>query len=188
MAVADEVLVAKSMVDRDTRAFDALVRRYQSRVRGWLRHLAGDAALADDLAQETFMQAWRKLATFRSKGSFEAWLLTIARNQFLQNRRKVAREAGHLTRLKSETDSATLNIEADRYEGEENDVERYMEVLNHDERNVMILVYGVGLSHGETSKVSGLPLGTVKSHIRRSVGKIREQFKLESYTDDEHTK
>ena len=48
----------------------------------------------------------------------------------------------------------------------------------------MILVYGIGLSHGEASDVSGLPLGTVKSHVRRSVLKIREQFGLKDFGND----
>ena len=181
MAVSDEVLVSRAMVDRDTRAFDLLVGRHQSRVRGWLRHLAKDAALADDLAQETFLLAWRKLETYKAKGSFESWLLTIARNQFLQSRRKSGRETGHLDRLESEVKADSDVGESQDYQGEDADAERFLRILSHDERDVMILVYGIGLSHGEASKVSDLPLGTVKSHVRRSVVKIRAQFGLEGF-------
>ena len=184
MAVADELLISRAIVDHDTQAFDELVHRYQSRVRGWLRHLARDSALADDLAQETFLRAWRKLSTYKAKGSFEAWLLKIARNEFLQNSRKSGRETGHLERLESEVRTDSGTAESHEYQGEDSDADRFLEILGHDERDIMILVYGIGLSHGEASDVSGLPLGTVKSHVRRSVLKIREQFGLKVFGND----
>ncbi|MDH3645907.1 MAG: RNA polymerase sigma factor [Gammaproteobacteria bacterium] len=174
MAATDESLISRAIVDHDTQAFDELVQRHQSRVRGWLRHLAGDPALADDLAQETFLRAWKKIATYKAKGSFEAWLLTIARNEFLQNKRKSGRETGHLERLQAET--TTDNSESQEYHGEGADADRFLEILGPDERDIMILVYGIGLSHNEASHVSGLPLGTVKSHVRRGVLKVREKF------------
>lgn len=184
MAAADELLISKAIVDHDTQAFDELVHRYQSRVRGWLRHLAGDSALADDLAQDTFLRAWRKLSTYKAKGSFEAWLLTIARNEFLQNTRKSGRESGRLERLESEVQTDTEAGKSHEYHGEDSDADRFLKILGRDEREIMILVYGIGLSHGEASEISGLPLGTVKSHVRRSVLKIREQFGLEDFGSD----
>ena len=73
----------------DASAFGALVREHQSKVRGFLRRLTrGDAALADDLAQETFLEAHRKIAQFRGEGSFGAWLCGIAWSRFLMERRK----------------------------------------------------------------------------------------------------
>lgn len=184
MPAADEFLIYRAVTDHDTRAFDELVQRHQSRVRGWLRHLAGDAALADDLAQETFLKAWQKLATYRSSGSFEGWLLRIARNEFLQSKRKSSREAGHRDRLKSELKIDGDSGDAHEHQGEGTDTDRFLQILNADERDIMILVYGLGLSHAETSGVSGLPLGTVKSHVRRSVMKIREQFGLDGPGND----
>lgn len=181
MAESDESLVARAIVGNDTQAFGELVYRHQSRVRGWLRHLARDSALADDLAQDTFIRAWRKLSTFKGKGSFEAWILTIARNEFLQNIRKSGRENKHLERFESEVRTVTDAGAANKYLGEDPDAERYLEILGQDERDIMILIYGIGLSHGEASDVSGLPLGTVKSHVRRSKLKIREQFGLKEF-------
>lgn len=184
MAEADERLISRALVDRDTKAFGELVQRYQSRVRGWLRHLAGDPALADDLAQETFLRAWKKLGAFRGKGSFEAWLLGIARNEFRQCTRKASREARHLDRLESETRLAADSVETREHQGEGTDADRFLRILGQDEREIMILVYGIGLSHSEASVVSGLPLGTVKSHVRRGVSKIRERFGLKEFEND----
>lgn len=177
---ADERLISSAIANDDTQAFDQLVQRHQSRVRGWLRYLSGNSALADDLAQETFLRAWKKLSSYKAQGSFEAWLLTIARNEFLQHCRKSGREAGHLERFRSEAVPESDRDSQD-YEGEEPDAVRFLNILSSDERDIMILVYAIGLSHRESSDVSGLPLGTVKSHVRRSVSKIRESFDLKEF-------
>lgn len=63
------------------------------------------------------------------------------------------------------------------------DLERFLAVLTPDERVVMILGYGHGMSHGEISDTTGFPLGTVKSHIRRSKIRLRERFRLEEPID-----
>ncbi len=82
----DEAL-AKEARRGSVSAFETLVRRNQSLVRGFLRRLAGNAALADDLAQETFLMAWRRISAYEAKGSFRGWLCRIAYTQFLQNKR-----------------------------------------------------------------------------------------------------
>ena len=71
--------------DRD--AYGELVARHQGRVRGWLRHLCGDHAEADDLAQEAFVRAWTRLGDLKDAARFPAWLMKIAYNEFLQSRR-----------------------------------------------------------------------------------------------------
>ena len=72
----------------DDRAFAELVRRRQSTVRGMLRRLSGDATLADDLAQETFVQAWRTLSQLRNAGAFGGWLKQVAVRVWLQHARR----------------------------------------------------------------------------------------------------
>ena len=178
---SDEALISHAIVENDTQAFDRLVQRYHSRVRGWLRYLCRDAAVADDLAQETFFKAWRRLSSFKGNGSFEAWLFTIARNEFLQQHRKSGREAGHLEQLELQASPGAGADDESKYQGESTDANRFLGILGNGEREVMILVYGLGLSHSEASDVSGLPLGTVKSHVRRSVTKIRDRFGLEAF-------
>ena len=183
---SNEELISRALILKDAQAFDQLVLRNQSRVRSWLRHLAkGDAALADDLAQETFLRAWRKLGTFKASGSFEAWLLTIARNEFLQHVRKSGREANRIDELRQsvETDRA-----ADGHMTstgvEQHDMGRVLRMLKPEERDLMILVYGIGLTHTEASEVSGMPVGTVKSHIRRGAARVREQASHEEQCGD----
>src|SRR5512134_1463011 len=86
---SDAALIARVVVQDDRRAFAELVRRHQSAVRACLRKLtAGNHALADDLAQETFVLAWRNLKAFRQEAKFSTWLYRIATNCWLADARK----------------------------------------------------------------------------------------------------
>ncbi len=85
----DAALIARVVVNDDRHAFAELVRRHQSSVRACLRKLtAGNLALADDLAQETFVLAWRNLKSFRQEARFSTWLYRIATNCWLADARK----------------------------------------------------------------------------------------------------
>src|SRR6476660_866441 len=87
--VTDAQLIARCLVGDDRHAFAELVKRHQSAVRACLRKLtAGNHALADDLAQETFVLAWRNLASFRQEARFSTWLYRIATNAWLAHARK----------------------------------------------------------------------------------------------------
>ncbi len=86
--MTDADLIARVLSSEDQNAFAELVRRYQSPVRVFLARMTrGDTHLADDLAQETFVKAWRKLHTYRGSARFSTWLFGIAVNEF----RNVAR-------------------------------------------------------------------------------------------------
>jgi RNA polymerase sigma-70 factor (ECF subfamily) len=182
---SDEALVAKAAALRDTRSFDLLVDRHQSRVRAYLRRMTREAALADDLAQETFIRAWDKLTSFSGKGSFASWLMAIAHNQFLQAMRKMKRDRRLLDDVNatikdfdmpSVTTTSTIDSELP-------DLPKLLSVLTDPEQSVMLLGYGFGFSHSEITEVTGFALGTVKSHIHRSKAKIREKFRLGELDD-----
>ena len=90
--VSDAQLIARALVTDDRHAFAELVKRHQSTVRACLRKLtAGNHALADDLAQETFVLAWRNLKSFRQEAKFSTWLYRIATNCWLADARKRTR-------------------------------------------------------------------------------------------------
>src|SRR5438552_5809019 len=87
--LSDTQLIARCVVADDRHAFTELVKRHQSAVRACLRKLtSGNAALSDDLAQETFIQAWRNLRSFRQEARFSTWLYRIATNCWLMHARK----------------------------------------------------------------------------------------------------
>lgn len=168
--MTDPELIVRVAVSDDHAAFGELVRRHQSAVRHFLRHLArGDAALADDLAQETFILAYRQLARFENRSSFPTWLLGIAHNQWRNARRRmrsVPMEAEHLAALEpAPATTASSDLK--------HDLAQALRALGPDERDVFHLHYQQGLSHEEIATVLGFPLGTVKTHLSRGKEKLR---------------
>lgn len=165
----DHALVARVLLTDDRRAFEQLMRRHQGMVRAQLRRLLhGDEARADDLAQETFLLAWRKLQQFRGEARFSTWLYRIAYTCFLQARRKrsSAAEDGDGDAPDPQTsprDAVDLQL----------DVERAMLSLSTTEQIVLTHVVQLGLSHDEAAYVLAMPLGTVKSHTNRGKTKLR---------------
>lgn len=163
-------LVSRVVVSDDHAAFRELVQRHQSAVRHFLRHLTrGDAALADDLAQETFLQAWRGLAGYRGGSPLATWLLGIAHNQWRNARRKqrtVPVEPEHLAALDPEPSPAPLS-------DLRHDLGRALRSLTADEQTALHLCYQQGLSHREIAEVLQWPVGTVKTHLNRGKEKLR---------------
>ncbi|HWA90394.1 MAG TPA: sigma-70 family RNA polymerase sigma factor [Rhizomicrobium sp.] len=147
--------------------FARLVREHQSQVRAFLRRLTrGDAALADDLAQETFLEAHRKLAQYRGEGSFASWLCGIAWSRFLMERRK--RKEEPLAEIDERAGADPRDASDARL-----DLERAMARLSAEERAALTLCYALGHSHGEAAAILSLPLGTVKSHVLRGREKLK---------------
>lgn len=170
-------LIARVILDGDQKAFGRLVGMHQSPIRGFLLRLTrGDAALADDLAQDTFLRAYLKIGTFQGTGRFFSWLARIAYRNFLQHIRKKRPEevAG------DPPEGITPGFE--RASNAKMDVERAFRLLSDNERSAITLCYSYGMSHREASEVTGMPLGTVKSHIAR--GRVKLQAELRHWRDE----
>lgn len=164
--VAEAAVVALAMAG-DDRAFHDIVRRRQAWVIGLMRRLSGDGALAEDLAQLAFMQAWRTIRTLRSPAAFGAWLRQVAVNVWLQE----ARRSRLMTTSIEAVDEAALGHGELR---EQLDLGRALALLPAAERLCVVLNYAEGLSHGEIVAATGLPLGTVKSHVSRGAARLRQ--------------
>ena len=158
--------------DRD--AFAELVARRQHWVRNLMRRLCGDNTLADDLAQQVFLQAWRTIAQLQRPSRFAPWLKRMAVNVWLQHvRRKDPLEDSR--EYQEDTRSAPQET------GVAMDLDRALGQLAEQERICIVLSYHDRMTHGEIADLTGLPLGTVKSHIRRGTQRLR-QF-LSAYAD-----
>ena len=165
MDPSDAELVARVLAEDDRRAFATLVRRHQSAVRGFLRRLcAGDGARADDLAQESFLSAYRKLATYRGDGTLSAWLHRIAWNAYASEARR--RPAPELPPLAEEAPLADRALAR-------HDLARALTSLREEERAALALTYGEDVSHEEAARILEWPLGTLKSHVARGKEKLR---------------
>jgi RNA polymerase sigma-70 factor (ECF subfamily) len=157
-----------------------LVVRHQGKVRGYLRQLTRNPAVADDLAQETFIRAWDKLTSYSGKGSFLSWLLAIAHKQFLQSLRKDKRDQRLLSEIESDpVGDAGASLPSGAASEELADLPTLLGALSEPERTALVLAYGYGLSHAEIGEITGMALGTIKSHIHRGKAKIQERFAQE---------
>lgn len=176
MQTEDEDLIAAVIAEGDRRAFSVLVTRHQSAVRGLLRRLTRNASDADDLAQETFIKAFEKIADYSGKGRFKAWLCRIAYTQFLMAARK-RRSTDRMIEAYEAEPADTVQAPQDGTA--KVDLDRALTILGEDERNCVILCYAGGMSHGEAAEATGLPLGTVKSHVNRGKAKLKAWFEQE---------
>ena len=173
---AAEAAVVALAMSGDRRAFSELVRRRQSWLRNLLRRLCRDPALADDLAQQVFVRAWRSLPTLRSVAAFGGWLRRLAVNTWLTHLRTAPPPMVPL-------DSVEFSVPTHPGTAPEQlDLDRALELLSRDERLCVVLAYNEGMSHGEITAVTGLPLGSVKSHVRRGAERLRTL--LDAYQPD----
>ena len=155
-------------------AFAELVRRREAWIRNLLRRCCHNASLADDLAQQTFLQAWRSLPQLQDPGRFAPWLKRIAINAWLHHKRRHDPLAGAVEEVHE-----AAPPEAEPALGM--DLDRALAQLAGDARLCVILAYHERMTHSEIAAFTGLPPGTVKSHVRRGTARLRQS--LSDYLD-----
>jgi len=154
----------------DRAAFGELVRRHGASVRGLLRRMGAPASEADDIAQDAFLVAFERVADFRGQGTFAAWVRKIAARQYLRRLQREKRIAS-LTAAEEIAGIAPAADTAGRI-----DLDDALRFLTAAERICVSMCYGAGLSHAEAADALNLPLGTVKSHVKRGLDKLRARL------------
>lgn len=160
-------LVLLAMAGDET-AFGAVAAGHQAHIRTFLLRMCGDRTMADDLAQETFVKAWRNLHRLRDAEAFSVWLRRIAVRVALDALRKVKGEV----LLDEENEPATPLSHAETV-NTKIDIEAALMSLSPQARTCILLFYGEGMSHLEVAEETGIPIGTVKSHIARATVRLR---------------
>lgn len=162
----DERALARLAADGDVSAFTELVERHERGLRNFLERLA--PAFGDDLAQESFLRAWRSASSWRGESSYRAWLYRIGWRVFLNHR---------------ETIRATIPFDPETHGGAHEpelaaaiDLRRALDPLSDRERAAAILCFGDGCSHSEAAAVLKMPLGTLKSVVARARAKMIERL------------
>ncbi len=172
----DEALVARARTgDRD--AFVVLVERYRRLVLSLSRQMLGPSADAEDLAQETFLRAYRHLDGFRGQASFKTWLVRIAVNLCGHARRRVGREVSLATEVdgpavpRARAEDGPEGILLD-HEAVAN-VRRALAELPLHYRSVVVLRDLQGLSYREIAEALAIPPGTVMSRLAKARERLR---------------
>jgi len=172
--------LARRAVAGDHAAFEALVARYQDRVYGLARRLTGSESDAEDVLQETFVSAYRRLKGFRGEAAFSTWLYRIATNCWLAHSRKRKEEllGDREESVADDSDEAADAADAgadevSRAAALKLDLTRAMRLLTDAERAAIVQCYDNDLSHEEAAYVLGCPVGTVKTHIHRGKQKLK---------------
>ncbi len=176
--VTDETLITRVIAKGDHHAFAALVRRHQSMLRASLRKMTrGNQQLADDVAQETFILAWKNIGKFRFEAKFSTWLYRIAFNAWQSDvRRKTEVLLDEDNRPEPEAcepESIATGLSLD--------LQQAMIDLSEAEHAAIQHCYYLDLSHDEAAYALNMPLGTLKTHVLRAKEKMRRR--LDAYAD-----
>jgi len=172
MKFSDASLIALVLLNNDHRAFGKLVTKYQSDVRGLLVKLTnGNKALADDLAQDVFIRAYKYLKSFKATASFSTWLYRISYNVFIDYTKSLKKTED------IESYDCIYDIANDVVSGI--DMQNALKILNEYEKVAILLHYDKGYSHNEIAKIMDIPLGTVKTNILRAKEKLKKYYNYE---------
>lgn len=190
--LTDLSLVAQVTLFGNQRAFDQLVRRYQSPVRRFFLHQTlGDSQLSDDLAQDTFIKAYTNIGSFHGLSSFQTWLMRIAYNVFYDYTRKEkihpqllpvmeGRKYNQGGNAIAEVTTPLLNREGLEV-GLQMDLYAALALLKPDERTCITLQLIDGYDIAAIAKITHLKEGTVKSHLSRGKEKLANYLRQNGY-------
>jgi RNA polymerase sigma-70 factor, ECF subfamily len=187
---SDEDLLDRYCSQGDPKVFGELVHRYERELYSYLRRYLGDAALAEDAFQGTFLQVHLKCEQFESGRKFRPWLYTIATNQAIDAQRRNKRHRmvslDHRQRGQSEEDLGSLSellVSREAGPAKEADAEerrRWIRdsvgALPEALKGAITLVYYQGLKYREAAEVLKVPVGTVKSRLHTAITKLNEAW------------
>ena len=166
----ETLLIARCVAGDSRSAFGKLVEANQEGLRRFLLGLTGgNAPLADDLAQESFIKAYTAIGSFRGGSRFSTWLYSIAYREFLTDRRTAVPVSGDMAEAESMADAGAS---ADSAMSACHDVNVALASLTPAERSVTVLFYLEDRPIKEISAITGLPEGTVKVYLSRARKKM----------------
>lgn len=189
--LADEQLLALHQQNGDERPYLAtLIKRYERELYSFLRRYLGDAALAEDAFQATFLQVHRKGHLFDSGRKFRPWLYTVATNRAIdlqrRNKRHQAVSLNRSARAEQSESGSLIDLlpsgetgPGERFENAERSewVRRAVASLPEPLQQVVSLVYFRGMKYREAADELQVPVGTVKSRLHSAVGSLGQQWR-----------
>ncbi len=170
---ATSSLVLKAQAG-DLDAFERLYHEHVGRIHGLCLWMTRDRSQAEELTQEVFVRAWRKLALFRPGTAFSAWLHRLAVNLVISHRRKVGRQES-ATVLTAEVPESTSSVTA--RPDLSVDLQRRIDALPNGARTVLVLHDIYGYHHHEIAELTGIAVGTSKAQLHRARTRLREALR-----------
>jgi len=197
VAWTDEQLLSRYCQTGDRRSFEELVHRYEAELYGYLRHYLGNAEMAEDVFQQTFLQIHLRCDQFETDRKFRPWLYTVATNQAIDAQRRnrrhrmlsLDRRAGNgrdddADALAELLDSPVAGPAEELELAERREqVRRAVEELPEATRQVVLLVYFQGLKYREAADILDIPVGTVKSRLHAAMQKLGETLLNPAFSD-----
>ena len=181
-ALSDDDLMRLAALDRRD-AFEALVVRHQRLVFGLATRFLGSREQGRDVTQDVFLSLWAERRKYRPEGRFRSYLTSVCLNRC----RVIARRPEHrswdnddvlqATAAMPDTAGKEIPLESLLREEQQKAVQRYLTTLPENCREVMIYRFTHEMPLGEIADMTGMPVGTVKSHILRGLGRIRKMMK-----------
>lgn len=184
---SDEELLLEYQAGGERRAFEELVHRYERELYNYLRHYLGDAEMAEDAFQTTFLQVHLKVGQFEPGRKVRPWLYAVATNQAIDAQRRSRRHRmvslsrkGARDQEDSEAGSLAELLDGDEKDPQDHveaaerrdDVRRAVDQLPEPLREVLLLVYYQGLKYREAAEVLSIPVGTVKSRLHAAIRRL----------------
>ena len=179
--VENDVQLIRRILSGDDEAFDTLVRKYQKSVHALAWRKIGDFHFAEEIAQDTFLQAYRNLTTLRNPNQFSGWLYVIANRlclKWLQRNKSTMQSLGD-TPMEEIDKSSYSRYMSEQRETEASEhryalVKKLLERLPESERTVVTLYYLGEMTAKEIGKFLGVSVNTIKSRLRRATGTFKE--------------
>ena len=177
----EDALLIDETLAGNTAAFGQLVQKYQDRLFNTLVHVTGCHEEAEDVAQETFVQAFLKLSSFQHRASVYTWMYRIAFNLWITRRRRKRPEVSveQLCELSGEEPTDGAEGPLQRLEGEERarQIQLAIGELSEEHRSILVLREMEGCCYETISEILELPVGTVRSRLHRARVHLKQRLK-----------
>jgi len=169
--MAEEDNIIRKVIDGEVESFGILERRYQKPIVSMINHIINNSHTSEDIAQEVFLTAYKKLASFDpARSKFSTWLFTIARNKALNVYKK--KKPWLQGEMEEKIDPQTTGAEAGQQEYFDR-LDRALEKLPRGQKMALVMAELEQLSYEDIAQIEGIRIGTVKSRINRAKKKLR---------------
>jgi RNA polymerase sigma-70 factor (ECF subfamily) len=176
---AQEMIACMALIadKRDRAAFMRVYEYFAPRVKSFLIGRGLNQATADDVLQEAMLAVWEKAHSYKSeKAAVSTWIFTVARYKYIDRLRRDGRQKTDSDEPDLRASDLPVSDDEVLQEQRQDAVQAAIAQLPEDQQSVIFLSFIKGLAHSEIAEQLGLPLGTVKSRIRRAFGRLREEL------------